>query len=219
MLKNCQASSPVLIPSPHSQASLSGLIPSPHSQASLSGLIPSPHSMSSFPGLAHLSQYEFVQFAQGLGTRLSTSFLVCAICVQVHCWLVQTYFLLGMCGMRCVQYLSTVNESQRWELPTTWHPIPQVLICYHGNLSSYGLFYWIWKHKQGIEYERNSCKNVAFSFNGTGNTSVFSKHCFAMMSWCVIPLLSINISFCDDVMMCNTSVVNKHIVLRWCHDV
>ena len=167
MLKNCQASFPVLIPSPHSQSSFPVLIPRPRSQA------------------LHVCrlQYEIcTEFVQGLGTRLHLfhSWYVRFV-YKFTAWLVQTYFLLGMCGMRCVQYLSTVNESQRWELPTTWHLISQVLICYHGNLSSCWLFYWIWKHKQGIEYERNSCKNVAFGFSGTGNTSVFSKHCFAMM--------------------------------------
>ena len=51
MLKNCQASSPVLIPSPHSQSSFPSLALRSHSQSSFLGLTLRPHSQSSFPGL------------------------------------------------------------------------------------------------------------------------------------------------------------------------
>ena len=92
-----------LIPSPHPQSSFPSLALRSHSQSSFHVLIPSPRSQASSPGLAlrpH-SQSSFhvliprpctfvavricAEFTQGLGTRLSTSFLVCAICVQVHC--------------------------------------------------------------------------------------------------------------------------------------
>ena len=105
-------------------------------------LIPRPHSQASFPSLIPRPCAFVACSTQGLGTRLSISFLECMICVQVHCQTCPVLFSPGyvwnaVCAifancqriptLRATQYL-TPDMSGANLLP--WQPqkLPIVLL-------------------------------------------------------------------------------------------